>query len=445
MLHKSKQKISSQKKKNQKKRKKNNSKKQNQNPNSVRSQCKRLIYALKQSFSKIPEERRNNGGAFMYRMTDFIIAVIVAIVRGCYSQGDSIVEYWEANKGLLHSFGLFTNEEAKGRVPSLKSYYRLASILDSNKFGESLFAFVADITTSKLRKGLKVLAVDGKTMRGTSCGKLNRPIHILTAFCEALKIPINCVSCAEKSNEITAWQKLLDLLDDKCNGMVFTSDAMGCQVDIVKKIRYKGGDYCLALKGNQGNFEKEAKDMIARDINRCDRYTEKETLSHGRLEQRICTVYKAVPGDKNQYITDLERWPGIKNIIHIKATRIDKKTGRTSTDERIYISSLGESAEKFNQIIRSHWGVEIFHLILDQDFNQDNIKRRNDETSKASRNLDLFQKAAYIILMLYDILLSKLDNTRKPLGIRKMLHRTNASNQIVSDIFNLDIGWLNPT
>ena len=88
--------------------------------------------------------------------------------------------------------------------------------------------------------------------------------------------------------------------------------------------------------------------------------------------------------------------------------------------------------------------MEVFHLILDQDFNQDNIKRRNDVTSRASRNLDLFQKAAYIILKVYDTILSKLDDSRKPLGIKKMLHRTNASNQVVSEIFNWDIGWLTP-
>lgn len=177
----------------------------------------------------------------MYRMADFVIAVIVAIVRECHSHGDSIVEFWKANIGLLHSFGLFVNDEAKGRVPSLQTYYRLASMLDSDKFGERLFAFVADITISKLCKGLRLLAVDGKTMRGTSCGELGRPVHILTAFCEALKIPLNCVSCAEKSNEITAWLKLLDLLGNKCQDMVFTSDAMGCQVNIVDKIRFYGG------------------------------------------------------------------------------------------------------------------------------------------------------------------------------------------------------------
>jgi len=441
------EKISSSQNKNQKESNKDNSKNQNQKLSfgSVELKQRHLIFKLKCKFSKIPEERRYDCGAFKYKMSDFVIAVIVAIVRGCHSHGDSIVEYWKANIGFLHSLRLFVNEEAKDCVPSLQTYYRLASILDSNKFGEALFDFVASISITKIIKGLNLLAVDGKTMCGTSCGELGRPIHILTAFCEALKIPINCVSCEEKSNEITAWQKLLDLLGDKCEGMVFTSDAMGCQVDIVNKILSKGGDYCLALKGNHPIFEKEVRDMIARDINRCDRYSEDATLSHGRIEKRICTVYTAVPGDKNQYITDLERWTGIKRIVHIRAVRIDKKTGRESTsDERIYISSLDVSAKKFNQIIRAHWSIEIFHLVLDQDFNQDSIKRRNDKTNKASRNLDLFQKAAYIILKLYDILNSKLDENRKPLGIKKMLHRTNASNQFVSEIFNWDIGWLDP-
>lgn len=53
----------------------------------------------------------------------------------------------------------------------------------------------------------------------------------------------------------------------------------------------------------------------------------------------------------------------------------------------------------------------------------------------------MFQKVAYIILKLYDTLLSKLDGDRRRLGIKKMINRTNANNRMVSDIFNLSMDW----
>ncbi len=53
----------------------------------------------------------------------------------------------------------------------------------------------------------------------------------------------------EKSNEITAIPQLLKTLQLK--GAIITIDAMGCQKDIAQQIHDGGGDYVLALKGQQ--------------------------------------------------------------------------------------------------------------------------------------------------------------------------------------------------
>jgi predicted transposase YbfD/YdcC len=50
---------------------------------------------------------------------------------------------------------------------------------------------------------------------------------------------------------------LLDNLNIK--GHIITTDAMGVQKDIVKKIRQKRADYVLALKGNQGTLHDDVK------------------------------------------------------------------------------------------------------------------------------------------------------------------------------------------
>lgn len=54
----------------------------------------------------------------------------------------------------------------------------------------------------------------------------------------------------ERSNEITAIQELLRMLDLK--GCIVTIDAMGCQKAIADEIVKRRTDYVLALKGNQG-------------------------------------------------------------------------------------------------------------------------------------------------------------------------------------------------
>ena len=90
--------------------------------------------------------------------------------------------------------------------------------------------------------------MDGKTQCGNDTPN-QKANHIVSAvdddgFClgEAL--------VDDKYNEITAIPKLLEAINTK--GHIVTTDAMGCQTEIVKLIRKKHADYVLALKGNQG-------------------------------------------------------------------------------------------------------------------------------------------------------------------------------------------------
>ncbi len=61
-----------------------------------------------------------------------------------------------------------------------------------------------------------------------------------------------------KSNEITAVPRLLEMLSLK--GSIVTTDALNFQRAIAQKIIDKGGDYALALKGNQGTLHDDVKE-----------------------------------------------------------------------------------------------------------------------------------------------------------------------------------------
>ena len=101
----------------------------------------------------------------------------------------------------------------------------------------------------------RLLAIDGKTQRGNG-KKDQKGNHIVSAvdergFCLGQK------RVEEKTNEITAIPELLDSLNIK--GTIITTDAMGTQTAIVKKIRRKRADYVLALKGNQGSLMEDVR------------------------------------------------------------------------------------------------------------------------------------------------------------------------------------------
>ena len=75
---------------------------------------------------------------------------------------------------------------------------------------------------------------------------------MVSAFAARQRLVLGQVKVTEKSNEIIAIPKLLDLLT--IEGAIVTIDAIGCQREIAQKIIDKKADYILALKGNQGSL-----------------------------------------------------------------------------------------------------------------------------------------------------------------------------------------------
>ncbi len=84
---------------------------------------------------------------------------------------------------------------------------------------------------------------------------------MVSAFAARQRLVLGQVKVAEKSNEIVAIPKLLDLL--AIEGAIITIDAMGCQRDIAQKVVEKKADYMLALKGNQGSLREDVELFVA--------------------------------------------------------------------------------------------------------------------------------------------------------------------------------------
>jgi predicted transposase YbfD/YdcC len=75
---------------------------------------------------------------------------------------------------------------------------------------------------------------------------------MVSAFAARQRLVLGQVKVTEKSNEIIAIPKLLNML--AIDGAIVTIDAMGCQRDIAQKVVDNKADYVLALKGNQGSL-----------------------------------------------------------------------------------------------------------------------------------------------------------------------------------------------
>ena len=214
-----------------------------------------------------------------------------------------------------------------------------------------------------------MVSIDGKAIRGSKKYGTKALVHMVSAWANKNHMVLGQVKVDEKSNEITAIPKLLEILSIK--GCIVTIDAMGCQTEIAKKIIEKEADYMLAVKGNQGTLEQEINDSIVlcKPIDSC----EKSDFGHGRIETRKCTVYN----DLSQ-ISQLSKWKDLKSIVKIDSTRYFKLTGKEEKETRLYISSLEASALKAEHAVRAHWGVEnSLHWVLDVAFNEDKSAKTN--------------------------------------------------------------------
>lgn len=218
-------------------------------------------------------------------------------------------------------------------------------------------------------------------------------MHLVSAWATANHLTLGQVAVADKSNEITAIPKLLELLD--LQGALVTIDAMGCQTEIATKIRERGGDYVLAVKDNQPTLLEDIQSCFTQAFDsdfaglKYDQY-ETADKGHGRVEKRYYTIVSDPPG-----LRQAERWEGLRVIGMCVSERT--VTGKATTMEtRYFIGSRKASAKIYGRALRNHWGIENnLHWQLDVSFRED--KNRVSKRHEAE-NLGLLRKLAMTLL-----------------------------------------------
>lgn len=183
------------------------------------------------------------------------------------------------------------------------------------------------------------------------------------------------VKVAEKSNEIVAIPKLLDLL--AIEGAIITIDAIGCQRQIAQKIVDKKADYVLALKGNQSSLREDVELFAAEQTARGfanTKISQDTTVDgdHGRIETRTTTVIEDVA-----WLQERHDWPGLKAVVMVESRR--EISGKIEQETRFYITSLVMLAHLLGPVVRSHWSIEnSLHWVMDMLFRDDECRVRTD-------------------------------------------------------------------
>jgi predicted transposase YbfD/YdcC len=214
-----------------------------------------------------------------------------------------------------------------------------------------------------------VVAIDGKVARRSfdrASGK--SALHIVSAWGSEQRLVLGQIATDAKSNEITAVPKLLRMLTLK--GTIVTTDALNCQRTIAEQIVQQQGDYALALKENQPSLYEDVVLLLNDPGTHTHTMQPVVEADHGRIETRTATVSTEV-----EWLVQQHQWPGLKAVG--KVTRIRETAEKISTETAYYLLSAAFTPERFNEVVRQHWGVENrLHWRLDVVMNEDQDRTR---------------------------------------------------------------------
>jgi len=304
-------------------------------------------------------------------------------------------------------------------IPSHDTFSAAFSIINPAEFLECFIQWIVELTHTEG----KHVAIDGKAIRA-ACEKVycKKVPMLINALVVETGICIGQLRVEAKTNEIKGIPDLLDWLD--IEGAVVTTDAIGCQKEIIKVLVGKGADFVLPVKDNQANMHKDIKlemeTIIAEqqvEAAAAKKYAEKgikiETpltdnlgihqeysQGHSRIERRTYYIW-----DDTSCIIK-EEWPEVASIGMAIRERLvihrdedgEIKDEEPSVETETYIISKQMSAEEFGCYSRQHWAIENrLHWVLDDALREDRCTARKGH---ATENLGLMRKIVYNLLKL---------------------------------------------
>jgi predicted transposase YbfD/YdcC len=342
------------------------------------SELKKLI--VEEFLSWVPDPRIER--TRKHSLENLVVIALLAVISGA----DSFVAIERFARAKEQWLG--TLLDLRDGIPSHDTFGRFFAAVDPQALALAFQQWTLAMTRVSKET---LIAIDGKTLRRSfkRAGD-NAFVHMVSAWSTANRVVLGQVKTDDKSNEITAIPELLDFVDVK--GALVSIDAAGTQIAIADKIVDKGGDYLLAVKGNQPTLHDSVVEHFAAADDTVGVFGtyKTEEHAHGRDELRRAWVsYDVGP------IASAERWTKLSVLIRIESTRTVQ--GKQTIDNRYYISSRSQlSAIEALQAVRSHWSIENeLHWVLDVAFREDDCRVR---AKNAAANFSVIRQHALGLL-----------------------------------------------
>jgi len=347
------------------------------------------VVSIREFFEGLPDSRSTINQK--HRLGDIVVICVCAVLAG--ADGPTAISQWaETKRDWLQRF-----LKPDNGIPSRSTIARVLASLKPSTFQECFQEWLATVTKPSGQEAEassgEQIAIDGKALRRSHDRRRGLgPLYLVSAWSVEGGISLGQLSTADKSGEIAAISELIERLDVK--GATLTIDAAGCQTAIAEQIVAAGGNYVLALKGNQGSTRKETEAWIEQQLESDSPDLEKQThevteKNHGRKTTNWYIQFE-VP----ESMTTRHRWAGLKTIGVV--VRQCESNGKTSYETRYFLSSLPLDVKRMASAVRNHWKIEnSLHCGLDMTFREDESRLRD---RLAADNLAWLRKFAISLL-----------------------------------------------
>jgi predicted transposase YbfD/YdcC len=330
---------------------------------------------------RLTDKRKARG--VRYPLSDALTLIILAKLGG--EDGPRGMAEWLKHRAELLSVAL---KLARPRMPHAVTISRiLGQAVDETELEQVLARYFEHQAQASQAV---VVAIDGKSLRGTIDLGQSRGLHLLAAYLPEEGLVLMQVEVERKENEIVAAPRLLRTLD--LRGKVVVGDAFHTQRQVSIEIVATGGHYLWTIKGNQPQtqaiiahlFEPEPVSPGFSPAKTDFTTATVVTKGHGRIEKRTLT--------SSSMLNDYLDWPYLQQVFKLERRFVYLKTGQVMTETCYGLTSLAAadaSPERLLQLLQTYWGIENgLHYRRDVTFKEDRCRLKIGHAARTMATLN---------------------------------------------------------
>jgi predicted transposase YbfD/YdcC len=354
-------------------------------PNEENVLSQGVIFSISSLYAyllRIHDRRKRRG--IRYSLVSILVVLILA--KLCGLDKPYAIADWANNRSEF--LGEMLHLKRAG-MPHHSTYRRiLETVLDWDEFEHLMSEFIQQCP--QVGQAV-VIAIDGKTLRGTITREDPFGLHLLAAYLPGEGIVLLQMEVEkEKENEISVAPNLLKSLD--LRQKVVVADALHAQRGLSLQIMAAGGDFVWIVKDNQPTTRQAIEllftpqPLVAGQGRPPLDFRQAKTVDkgHGRLEERTLTV--------SSLLNDYLDWPGVAQVFKLERRFTNLATGQVEQEVRYGLTSLSSTAaspERLMKIVRSEWGIENgLHYRRDVTFHEDATRMTHKTVGRAMATLN---------------------------------------------------------